>query len=75
MALKPLLCTLHFARGDKFECQLLKVGQIRNPELRLAFGVATFKKSGQFENALCKWYATSATNKTFANFRVFMQKE
>ena len=65
----------HFARGDKFERQLLKVGQNRNPELRLAFGVATFKKSGQFENALREWDATPATNKTFANFRVFMQKE
>ena len=36
----------HFARGDKFERQLLKVGQSKNPELRLAFALATFHASG-----------------------------
>ncbi len=38
----------HFARGDKFERQLLKVGQSKNPELRLAFALATFHASGEY---------------------------
>jgi hypothetical protein len=42
----------HFARGDKYERQLLKVGQNKNPELRLAFALATFQASGEFESAL-----------------------
>ena len=32
----------HFARGDKYERQLLKVGQAKNPTLRLAFALLTF---------------------------------
>jgi hypothetical protein len=38
----------HFARGDKYEHQLLKVGQRKNPELRLAFALATFQLAGEF---------------------------
>ena len=65
----------HFARGDKYERQLLKVGQNKNPELRLAFALATFQASGEFESALREWEAKPKANQTFANFRVFMQKE
>ncbi len=47
----------HFVRGDKFERQLLKVGQSKNPALRLAFALATFQASGEFEPALRDWEA------------------
>lgn len=65
----------HFARGDKFERQLLKVGQKKNPELRLAFALATFHASGEYEPALRDWEAKPKSDKTFVNFRVFIQKE
>ena len=65
----------HFARGDKYERQLLKVGQNKNPELRLAFALATFQASGKFESALCEWEVKPKVDQTFTNFRVFMQKE
>eukprot|EP00804_Cyclotella_cryptica_P030119 CCRYP_009530-RB/>CCRYP_009530-RB protein AED:0.38 eAED:0.39 QI:0/0/0/1/1/1/2/0/363 len=65
----------YFARGDKYERQLEKAGQAKNPALRLAFALATFADSGEFEPALRDWDAKSATHKTFANFRVYMQQE
>ncbi len=65
----------HFARGDKFERQLLKVGQSKNPALRLAFALATFQASGEFEPALRDWEAKRKADQTFVNFRVFIQKE
>ena len=65
----------HFARGDKFERQLLKVGQSKNPALRLAFALATFQASGEFEPALRDWEAKPKADQTFVNFRVFIQKE
>jgi hypothetical protein len=65
----------HFARGDKYERQLLKVVQRKNPELRLAFALATFQSAGEFESALCEWEVKPTADQTFANFRIFMQKE
>jgi hypothetical protein len=65
----------HFARGDKYEHQLLKVGQNKNPELRLAFALATFQSAGEFKSALRKWDVKPKLDQTFANFRIFMQKE
>jgi len=65
----------HFARGDKYEPQLLKIGHNKNPELRLAFALATFQASGEFESALHEWEVKLKVDQTFANFRVFMQKE
>jgi hypothetical protein len=38
----------HFARGDKYERQLLKAGQAKKPNLRLAFALLTFQASGEF---------------------------
>ncbi len=58
----------YFARGDRYEHQLLKVGQARNLELRLAFTLATFLLSGKFDPELCKWDAKGTTDKMFANF-------
>jgi hypothetical protein len=54
---------------------LLKVGQSKNPELRLAFALATFQASGEFEPALHNWEAKPKADQTFVNFRVFIQKE
>jgi bacterioferritin-associated ferredoxin len=64
-----------FARGDKIECQLIKAGQPANPELRLAFALSTFEASGEFEAPLCEWKARPLIDRTFAKFRVFLQKE
>ena len=65
----------HFARGDKYERQLLKVGQAKNPNLRLAFALSTFQSSGEFEPALREWETKPRADQTFVNFRVFVQKE
>ena len=65
----------HFARGDKYERQLLKVGQARNPKLRLAFALATFQASGEYDVPLREWHSKPIADRTFANFRVFMQQE
>ena len=65
----------HFARGDKYEHQLLKVGQNKNPELRFAFALATFQASGEFESALRKWEVKPKVDQMFANFCVFTQNE
>ena len=64
-----------FARGDKYERQLEKAGQAKNPELRLAFALATFEASGEFDAALRDWEKKKKSDKTFAKFRVFMQQE
>ncbi|KAL7483205.1 hypothetical protein ACHAW6_008848 [Cyclotella cf. meneghiniana] len=50
-------------------------GQARNPELRLAFALATFQASGEYDAPLREWDAKPQVDKTFANFRIFMQKE
>jgi hypothetical protein len=65
----------HFARGNKYEHQLMKVKQNKNPELRLAFALATFQSSGEFKSALREWEVKPKADQTFANFRFFMQKE
>ena len=65
----------HFARGDKYERQLLKVGQAKKPTLQLAFALSTFQSSGEYEPALHKWEAKPKSDQTFVNFRVFVQKE
>eukprot|EP00804_Cyclotella_cryptica_P002311 CCRYP_004047-RB/>CCRYP_004047-RB protein AED:0.40 eAED:0.39 QI:0/0/0/1/0/0/2/0/349 len=65
----------HMDVSDKYEQQLLKVGQTRNPELRLAFALATFQASGEYEAPLREWQAKPRADRTFANFCVFMQQE
>ncbi|KAL7476598.1 hypothetical protein ACHAW6_002955 [Cyclotella cf. meneghiniana] len=54
---------------------LLKAGQAKNPKLRLAFALATFQSTGEFDPALRDWHAKRAIDKTFVNFRTFMQAE
>jgi len=65
----------HFARGDSSKHQLMKVGQNKNPELRLAFALAMFQAFGEFESALREWGVKPKVDQTFANVPVFMQKE
>jgi len=67
--------TAHLARGDKYERQLLKVGQAKKPKLQLAFALSTFQSSGEFDPALCEWDTKPNADQTFVNFRVFVQKE
>ena len=43
--------------------------------MRLAFALATFHASGEFEPALRDWESKPKADQTFANFRVFIQKE
>lgn len=43
----------HFAWGDKYEHTLLKVVQAWNPQLWLAFALATFQSTGEFNSPLC----------------------
>ena len=63
-----------FARGDKIERQLVKAGQAENPTLRLAFALATFEASGEFEPSIREWKAKPVADRTFAKFRIFMQR-
>ena len=65
----------YFARGDKFERQLEKAGQAKNPALQLAFALATFEESGEFEPSLRDRETRTTTNKTFPKFRVYMQQQ
>jgi len=63
-----------FARGDKIERQLVKAGQAENPTLRLAFALSTFESAGEFEPSIREWKAKPAIDRTFPNFRIYMQK-
>ncbi len=65
----------HFTRGDKYERQLLKVGQAKSPILQLAVTLLPFQSSGEFEPAIREWEAKPKADQTFVNFRVFVQKE
>ena len=53
----------------------MKVGQRKNPELRLVFALATLQLAGKFKSALREWEVAPTADQTFANFRIFMQKE
>ena len=67
--------TTLFERGDKLERQLVKAGIPAQPELRLATALCWFQQSGEFDSALREWHLKPAANKTFTEFRVFIQKE
>jgi hypothetical protein len=43
--------------------------------LRLAFALTHFEKTGKFEPAIREWKALPTKSKTFAKFRVYIQKE
>ena len=52
-----------------------KIGQAKNPTLRLAFALLTFLSSGEYEPALREWKAKPKTDQTCVKVGVFMQKE
>ena len=52
-----------FARGDKYERQLVKAGIAAQPAMRLAIALDAFQA------------AKPVADKTFANFRPFIQRE
>jgi len=62
-----------FARADKYERQLERIGIQKQPEIRLSYATATFQTSGQFDPAMREWHACTLPNKAFAKFRVFIQ--
>jgi hypothetical protein len=64
-----------FARADKYERQLERHSIPKQPELRLSYAVSTYQISGQFDAAMREWHAKMLANKTFPNFRVYIQNE
>ncbi len=47
----------------------------KQPELRLSYVLSTYQISGQFNAAMREWHAKTLANKTFPNFRVYIQNE
>jgi hypothetical protein len=64
-----------FVRADKYECQLERHSIPKQPELRLSYAVSTYQISGQFDAAMQEWHTKTPANKTFPNFRVYIQNE
>jgi len=64
-----------FAQADKYERQLERHGIPKQPELCLSYAVSTYQTSGQFDAAMREWHAKLSANKTFPNFRVYIQTE
>jgi hypothetical protein len=64
-----------FAQADKYERQLEHPIIPKQPELRLSYAVSTFQTSGQFNAAMQEWHAKLSADKTFTNFRAYIQME
>jgi hypothetical protein len=64
-----------FARADKYERQLERHSIPKQPELHLSYAVSTYQISGQFDAAMQEWHAKMLANKTFPNFRVYIQNK
>jgi hypothetical protein len=64
-----------FARADKYEHQLERHSIPKQPELRLSYAVSTYQISVQFDAAMQEWHAKTLANKTFPNFRVYIQNK
>ncbi len=64
-----------FARADKYERQLERHSIPKQPELRLLYAVSTYQISGQFDAVMQEWHAKMLANKTFSNFRVYIQNK
>ena len=64
-----------FARADKFERQLERHSIPKQAELRLSYAVSTYQTSGQFDAAMREWHAKLSADKTFPNFRMYIQTE
>jgi hypothetical protein len=64
-----------FARADKYERQLERHSIPKQPELRLSYAVLTYQISGQFDAAMREWHSKLSADKTFTNFRAYIQTE
>ncbi len=64
-----------FARADKYVHQLERHYIPKQSELHLLYAVSTYQISGQFDAAMQEWHAKTLANKTFPNFRVYIQNE
>ena len=64
-----------FARLDKYEKQLEKAGVQRQPTLRLALAKASFRKAGEYNEAIARFEAKAVTQQTFDVFKTHMTKE
>ena len=65
----------HFARGDKYERQLLKVGQAKTRTCNLP-SLSWLSKHPENLNLLfCEWETKPKADQTFVNIRGFVQKE
>ncbi len=64
-----------FARADKYERQLERHSIPKQPELRLLYAMSIYQISGQFDAAMQEWHAKTPANKTFLNFRVYIQNK
>jgi hypothetical protein len=47
----------------------------KQPVLRLSYAVLTYQTSGQFDAAMREWHAKLSVDKTFLNFRMYIQNE
>jgi hypothetical protein len=61
-----------FARDDKIEQQLAKVGIPADPHRRLALFKAAVKRAGTFDPAIREWEAKPKSYQTFDKFRPFI---
>ena len=65
----------YFQRMDEYEEQLIKAGIPAQPVLRLALFKAQLQATGEFDLEIDEWDRKTATSKTFANFRPYIQKK
>lgn len=65
----------YFQRMDEYEEQLAKAGIAAQPVLRLALFKAQVQATGEFDLEIDEWDRKTATSKTFANFRPYIQKK
>ncbi|KAL7475096.1 LOW QUALITY PROTEIN: hypothetical protein ACHAW6_006934 [Cyclotella cf. meneghiniana] len=65
----------YFQRMDEYEEQLVKAGIPAQPVLRLALFKAQLQATGEFDLEIDEWDRKTATSKTFANFRPYIQKK
>jgi hypothetical protein len=66
---------VYFKQGDEIEDQLYKAGIPRQPTLRLARIIATYQNSGEYDIEINEWKMKPAADRTFANFRPWIQKK
>jgi hypothetical protein len=64
-----------FARDDKLEKQLVKIGYSDQQKPRLAFALSAIKATGDYDPLIREWDAKPATARTFANFGPFFINE